>query len=54
VAAHARLAQPRLQPVDCIVLAILAQHHLAVQLVLAHELLTHVGLLLLDLVQSLV
>ena len=50
----ARLAQPRLQPVDCVVLAVLAQHYLTSQLVLARELLAHVGLLLLDLVQGLV
>ena len=49
VLAHARLAQPRLQPVDCVVLAVLAQHYLTSQLVLARELLAHVGLLLLDL-----
>jgi hypothetical protein len=54
VLAHARLAQPHLQPVDCVVLAVLAQHHLALQLVLVRELLAHVGLLLLDLVQHLV
>ena len=52
--ALAPASPPRLQPVGCVVLAVLAQHHLALQLVLAHELLAHVGLFLLNLVQHLV
>jgi hypothetical protein len=48
VLADARLAQPRLQLVDCVVSAVLARHHLASQLALVRELLAHVGLLLLD------
>ena len=54
VAAHARRAQPRLQPVDGVVLAVLAQHHLLAQLVLVLQLLLRLGLLLLDLAHGLV
>ena len=52
--AHAHLAQPRLQPVYRVVFAVLTLHHLNLPLALARELLAHVGLLLLDLVQRLV
>ena len=54
----ARLAQPRLQPVDAVdrvVLAVLALRSApSAQLVLIRELLAHNGLLLLDLAQRLV
>ena len=46
---HARRAQPCLQPVDRVVLAIFAQHHLLAQLVLVLQLLVQIVLLLLDL-----